>query len=278
MVLKPPDNPVLDDGGCRRTRFDGQIIALSNPPAAFDRLCDMPSRPAADGAPFDVILEAVRERTHVLLGATIGLSEEQWAQPSLLPGWTRSHVAAHVVENARGLIRVCHGISEHRPVRMYASRMERIGAIERGALGGGLTLQIDLDTSASELETLLPALEGNTSPVEVRAGYRIPAEDLALARLYEVVVHSTDMDVADHRADLGPTAAQALLSFEAERVGRRPDLEGMLLLADEGYRARLGADDDFRTVGGPALDLLLWLARGLDSPRLRGAWDRPSGR
>lgn len=236
----------------------------------------MPSRPAADGASYDVILEAVREHTHLLLGATIGLSEGQWAQPSLLPGWTRSHVAAHVVENALGLIRVCRGISERRPLRMYASHVDRVGAIERGALGGGLTLQIDLDTSASELQTLLPGLEGNASPVEVRAGYRMPAEDVALARLYEVVVHSIDMDFAGHRSDLSPTIAQLLLSFEADRVGRRPDLDGMLLLADEGYRARLGAEGDFTTVGGPALDLLLWLSRGLDSPRLRGAWDRPS--
>lgn len=234
----------------------------------------MPSRPGADGAPFDVILEAVREHTHVLLGATIGLSEEQWAQPSLLPAWTRSHVAAHVVENALGLIRVCHGIVERRPLRMYSSHVDRVRAIERGALGGGLTLQIDLDTSASELQTLLPGLEGNTSPVEVRAGYRMPAQDVALARLYEVVVHSVDMDLVGLQPDLGPIIATELLAFEADRIGRRPDLPGMLLLADDGYRARLGQEDDFRTVGGPAPDLLLWLARGIDSPRLRGAWDR----
>ncbi len=238
----------------------------------------MPSRPAADGAPFDVILEAVREHTHLLLGATIGFSEEYWAQPSGLPGWTRSHVAAHLVENARGLIRVCRGVAEQRPARMYTSHSDKMRAIEHGALAGGLRLQIDLDTSASELQTQLPALDGNEALVEVRAGYRMPAAQIPLARLYEVVVHSVDIDVEGHQVNFGPDIAVQLLTFEAERLGRRPDLPGMLLLADEGYQARLGADDGFETVGGPALDLLLWLSRGIDSPRLRGAWDRPGQR
>ncbi len=230
----------------------------------------MSSRPALQGAHFDVILGAVREHTHVLLGATIGFSEEQWAQPSGLPGWTRSHVAAHVVENARGFIRVCRGMALQRPTRMYTSPCEKMRAIEEGALAGGLRLQIDLDTSASELQTLLPSLENNTTPVELRPGYRMTAQQIPLARLYEVVVHSADIGVDIHQADFGKDIAEMLLAFEAERIGRRPDLAGMLVLSDEGFRARLGADDDFNTIGGPPLDLLLWLARGVDSPRLRG--------
>ncbi len=208
----------------------------------------------------------------MLLGATIGFSEEHWAQPSGLPGWSRSHVAAHVVENARGFIRICRGMALLRPTRMYASPSEKMRDIEEGALAGGLRLQIDLDTSASELEALLPPLEGNDTSVELRPGYRIPAEQIPLARLYEVVIHSIDIGVDVHQDNFGVGIAEMLLAFEAERIGRRPDLPGMLILSDEGYRARLGDDDGFDTVGGPALDLLLWLARGIDSPRLRGAW------
>lgn len=234
----------------------------------------MPSRPGADGAPFDVILEAVREHTHVLLGATIGFSEEHWAQPSGLPGWSRSHVAAHLVQNARGLIRVCHGIAEGRPTRMYASHAQKVRDVERGALSGGLQLQIDLDTTASELQVELPPLEGNDNLVELRAGYRLPADEIPLARLLEVVVHSVDLDIDDHEMRVADGLALDLLHFEAERLGRRPDLPGILLLADEGTPIRLGAEGGFETVGGPAADLLMWLVRGIDSPRLRGAWDR----
>ena len=234
----------------------------------------MPSRPGSDGAPFDVILETVREHTHLLLGATIGFSEEHWAQPSGLPGWSRSHVAAHLVENARGLVRVCRGLAEGRPARMYPSHTGKIRAVERGSLAGGLELQIQLDTTASELQTVLPMLEGNTELVELRAGYRLPAEQIPLARLFEVVVHAVDLDIDDHEVRLSDEIAVDLLRFDSERLGRRPDLPGMLLLADEGFQIRLGAEGDFETVGGPAADLLLWLARNISSPRLRGAWDR----
>ncbi|MDO5735517.1 MAG: maleylpyruvate isomerase family mycothiol-dependent enzyme [Propionibacteriaceae bacterium] len=234
----------------------------------------MSSSPRADGASFDVILEAVREHTHVLLGATIGFSEEHWAQPSGLSGWTRSHVAAHLVENARGLVRVCRGLDSHRPSRMYDSHADKIRAIERGALSGGLRLQIDLDTTASELQTELQLLEGNTTPVELRAGDPMPAEQIPLARLFEVVLHSVDLDVDGHEVQLPDDIAMDLLAFESGRLGRRSDIPGMLILADEGYQVRLGAEGDFDTVGGPASELLLWLARGIVTPRLRGAWER----
>ncbi|RMB59708.1 maleylpyruvate isomerase family mycothiol-dependent enzyme [Tessaracoccus antarcticus] len=236
----------------------------------------MSSRPAVPGAAFDVILEAVREHTHVLLGATIGFSDEQWAQPTGLPGWTRSHVASHLVENARGLVRVCRGLAEGRPARMYPSHADKMRSIERGALAGGLRLQINLDTTASELQTQLPMLHGNSTPVELRAGDPMPADQIPLARLFEVVVHSVDLDVAGHEVHLHTDIALDLLAFESERLGRRPDLPGMLLLPDEGPQIRLGAEGDFSTIGGPADELVLWLARGIVSPRLRGAWDRTS--
>ncbi len=210
----------------------------------------------------------------MLLGATIGFSEEHWAQPSGLPGWTRSHVAAHLVENARGLIRVCRGLADGRPTRMYSCHAEKMRSVERGALAGGLRLQIDLDTSASELQTELPILDGNDTPVELRAGYRLAARQIPLARLYEVVVHSVDLDIDGHEVHVPNEIAVDLLTFQSERMGRRPDLPGILLLADEGFGIRLGAEGDFDTVGGPAVDLMMWLSRGIMSPRLRGAWDR----
>lgn len=233
----------------------------------------MPSRPAADGPVYDTTLEAIREHTHQLLGATIGFSEEYWAGSTGLPGWTRSHVAAHLVEQARGLVRVCRGLGEYRPARMYASHADKMAAIERGALAGGLQLQIDLDTSASELQALLPTLSGDTTPVELRAGDPMPACQIPLARLFEVVVHSVDLGVEGTEAHLGDDIAMDLLAFEASRIGNRSDVPGMLLLADEGFQARVGAEEAFETVGGPAVDLVLWLARGVVSPKLRGAWD-----
>ena len=46
----------------------------------------------------------------MLLGRTIAYSPEDWAASTRLPGWTRSHVAAHLIKGARSLAQVCRGL------------------------------------------------------------------------------------------------------------------------------------------------------------------------
>ena len=231
-----------------------------------------PEDVVSDGA---VVLEALREQTHLLLGLTIGFSDEDWASPSRLPGWTRSHVAAHLVENAEGLIRVVQGLHEGRRVRMYDSEADRVLAIERGALDDGLTLQIKLDTSAGELLAALRDTVDDDRPVQLRAGLQMPAHDVALSRLNEVVLHSWDLTPDSDDLTLSSEVASALFEFHVGLVGRREDLPPLFLVADEGPTARLGADGETTTVLGPAADLILWLARGVRSPRISGAVNLP---
>lgn len=233
----------------------------------------MPSRSdAPEGAVGETVLEAVREHTHLLLGTTIGYSDEDWALPSRLPGWSRSHVAAHLVENARGLLRVTRGLAMGRSVRMYQSEAERVRAIELGALADGLSLQIDLDTTAGELHEELPGLLDDARDVQLRAGYALPAHQIPLARLYEVALHTFDLNPADDDLHLSPDVAQALLHFKCERLGRRADLPPLLVEAEGLASARLGADGEPTRVSGPAAPLLAWLARDVVSPRLVGAF------
>ena len=51
-------------------------------------------------APLHVIRAAKREATQRLLGATMGLSDDEWQAPSRLAGWTRAHIATHIARNA----------------------------------------------------------------------------------------------------------------------------------------------------------------------------------
>ena len=97
----------------------------------------------------------------------------------------------------------------------------RCGLSRWGPWRAVLRQQIDLDTTASELQTLLPLLDGNTTSVELRPGYRMPGQQIPLARLYEVVMHSLDMNVDGHTVSFSADVAVMLLAFEAERIGRR---------------------------------------------------------
>ena len=95
-----------------------------------------------DATAFAELVDATREQTSALLGSTIAYSVDDWAAPSRLSGWTRSHVAAHLVENAKAMIRLCRGLTEDRLRRLYADEESKRLAIEVGALADPLTLQI----------------------------------------------------------------------------------------------------------------------------------------
>ena len=219
-------------------------------------------------AEFAEVVSAVRDHTSLLLGTTIGYSDDDWAEPTSLAGWTRSHVAAHLADGAHGMLRLIDGLATGATTRMYDSAVAKQRSIEIGALTSGLDLQIRLDTSASELQHEFAALEGDSRPVTLRLGYRIPASQIPLARLGEVVLHHMDLGSQFSTADLAPDLAVALLAFHVDRVGRRDDFPPLRLVADEGYEGSVGRSGEQTQMNGPAGDLVAWLARGTESPRI----------
>lgn len=223
---------------------------------------------SSDVAGFAELVDATRNQTAALLGSTIAYSPDDWAESSRFPGWTRSHLAAHLVENARAMTRLCKGLEEGRLQGLYLDDASKHLAIEIGALASPLTLQIDLDTTASELQAQFSALENSNRTVALGPSFAIPACQLPLARLSEVVLHH--FDLTGLRPDISGPVLEALLGFQLRRDGDRTSLPPVLLMADEGFSARAGGDGDTSTVMGPGVDLLLWLARDIDSPAISG--------
>lgn len=232
----------------------------------------MPSpRTDGDGTPDENVLQAVRNQTHLLLGRTIGYSEEDWAQPSRLPGWTRSHVAAHLVANARDLVTACEALRNGaRDVALSPTTAdEEAHDLELGALDDGLALQIALDTSAGALHDAMAELDPGEAGVRLKSGQRIPGAMLPLVRLHEVTLHYLDLapDVDDITLDA--EVANDLLDFQVSRM-READLPRVRILSHEGYDAQFG-DGEAPRVTGPAADLVVWLARDVVTPRVGGA-------
>lgn len=218
-------------------------------------------------AVFAAVVSAIREQTSVLLGTTIGFSEEDWAAPTALTGWTRSHIAAHLVQGAEALTRVVESSALGFTRRLYASEADKRLAIEVGALATGLDLQIGLDTSAGALQLVLPSVEADEREVALRAGLKMPAHDLPLARLSEVTLHHFDLG-GPGPSGLDPAVAVELLRFEVGRIGEREDIAPARLIADEGFDRFVGRPGKAIEVRGPAADLVIWLTRGLASPRV----------
>ena len=218
----------------------------------------MPSDPRADGASNDAIVAAVRDQTHLLLGRTIAFTADEWAAPTRLPGWTRSHVAAHLVQGALSLVARCMAEEAGEP---QAETPPDPHALEVDALADGLSLQIALDTSAGELDVAMTGLPEWS---------RIP-----VSRLYEIVMHTFDLDPTADHLHIDDTIATWLFTFRIERLSTLPGLPSLLLMADEGPTAELGPDGDRAAVMGPTADLLLWLARGIVTRAVAGAVELP---
>ncbi|WP_297751883.1 maleylpyruvate isomerase family mycothiol-dependent enzyme [uncultured Tessaracoccus sp.] len=216
---------------------------------------------------FPEVLDAIRTQTTRLLGTTIEFDEDDWAAPTVLPGWTRSHVAAHLVEQARRLTKALSAEQACDPEPDPASLRCQW---ERQAIDEGLTLQIRLDESAGQLQDALAGLGRHTETVRIADGWTGPASLMPALRLRELVVHHFDL-IGREALDVPTSALLTIAEFETLRP-RNAGLPPVLLVADEGFSARIGADSgDTTTVIGPLPDLCLWLARGIASDHISGA-------
>lgn len=239
-----------------------------------------PDATESQAPPLSGTVATVRKRemeaTHKLLGDTIRLSDAEWQSPSLLPGWTRAHVATHLSRNADGLRRSVGAFLAGRSLRMYPSERERQEDMERGSERTGVELQIDLDTSASALNATMNELAARSEDelarrVELRAGFRVPAHLIATARLNEVVLHHVDLGIGYTIEEVDNDIARWLLEWMAFRLTDRADMPHLDLVSTSGVRAQVGGFGDPIEVSGPDRYLLGWLTGRCDASRLTGA-------
>ena len=90
-----------------------------------------PDLPSLDRA-----LDEMAAATDRLLRSVDGLTEEDLAGPSLLPGWTRAHVLTHVARNADGFVNLVHAARTGEDREMYAGWEGRPRGRHRGGWVG----------------------------------------------------------------------------------------------------------------------------------------------
>lgn len=242
--------------------------------------------------PLDVLRRRKLEATQALLGDTITFSDTSWHEPSLLPGWSRAHVATHLARNADAMTEVWGRVFTSPPMPPRATRAERRAAIEQGARRNGLDLQIDLDTSAGRLSAACDAIEdsGTQLPVALNERLVVPAPIAALARLSEVVLHHVDMGVApsadtgvDHESSstfptMDAETARWLAAWELFRGQGDNRLPAMRVLTHSGLEATvgpLGAAPELEVSGSDA-DLVRWLSGRGDAAGLLSSGTAPA--
>jgi maleylpyruvate isomerase len=169
----------------------------------------------------------IDDATQRLLGTARVIAERDLRQPSLLPGWTRARVLAHLCRGADAMRNLLVGArsGEHRPA--YASTAARDADIEAGARLKAADLMADLASSAMALRTITRQLPDAAwqFPLQVQALAPFPASQLLIRRLVEVELHHSDLGSGYGPADW-PAAFTAMplpepmQSYRQDRLSR----------------------------------------------------------
>lgn len=148
--------------------------------------------------------DALSASTNALVRTVDRLDEHRLRQPSLLPGWTRAHVVAHLALNAEGLAGSLEGVIRDTVVPMYPSQEQRDADIEELAHADATALRDRLLASCTRFEEALEPLTARQLEVEVPrvpGGPSFRVADVATMRRREVEIHHADLDAGyDHGA------------------------------------------------------------------------------
>ncbi len=215
------------------------------------------------------------------------LTDDDFAVPSLLPGWTRAHVVAHIALNAASLARVIDGTVHGNPVPMYATDAERDAEIEQLAKADPTELRersLAATTAFSDAVAELHDQHWSDQILRLPAGPAWPMVTVVPTRRREVEIHHADLGTAYTRADWSEDFVIELLdAVTVDQAGAGPF---QARATDVGRSWSVGGDGG-PTVMGTGADLGWWLCgrgngEGLSSdadalPRL-GPWRRATAR
>lgn len=230
---------------------------------------------APDHTPHALLDQVAKGTTH-LLDTVRGLGDDDLRAPSLLPGWTRGHVVAHLARNADSLVNLLIWARTGVEIAQYPSAYLRDADIEAGALRPAEQLLLDLSAAVerwSALATTAPT-ETWSATVRTRQGTPVPASAIARMRLLEVEIHHVDLGASYTPADWHP----AFVTDELPRVaadittGLPSGTPAFALEAtDTDFRATIGLGEPGHTITGPSAQLLGWLIGRSSGSELSGA-------
>lgn len=141
------------------------------------------------------------------------LSYADMDEPSLLPGWSRRHLIAHVGYNARAISRLVEWAASGVETPMYPDTAYRNREIEFGATLQPIALLNLFDHSAVHLSVEWRDLPDEKWVAEVRTaqGRTVPVSETVWMRTREVWLHAIDLDNGARFTDVPVEVLRRLL-------------------------------------------------------------------
>jgi maleylpyruvate isomerase len=147
--------------------------------------------------------DQIDQATQRLIDTARIITEPDLRAPSLLPGWTRAHVLAHLAREADAMRNLLVGVRSGQERPAYVSAEARQADIEHDAGMRADELMADLADSAMAWRTIARQLpdEGWQVPVRILDSAPFPADQLLTRRLVEVELHHCDLGAGYGPAD-----------------------------------------------------------------------------
>ena len=171
------------------------------------------------------LCDQIDDATQRLLGTARVIAEPDLRLPSLLPGWTRAHVLAHLARGADAMRTILIGARSGEDRAAYASAGAREADIERTGAQQAKELVADVADSSMALRTIARQLPDRAwaHPVRILGSAPFPAGQLLTRRLVEVELHHCDLAAGYSPADWPAAFASMELAepMRAQREDRR---------------------------------------------------------
>ena len=201
------------------------------------------------------------------LGTALGrLTDEEFAAPSLLPGWSRATLLAHVARNADALVNLLTWARTGVETPMYASPEARDAGIAEAAALPAAELRADVLEATVRLATAVRQLPESAWSARVRTaqGREVAATEVPWMRCREVWVHAVDLDSGVGFADCPDDLLVALVDDVFSAWKRRDEVPGITVSAGE----RTWGSGAVAVSGSPAA-VAGWLTGRSDGAGLR---------
>jgi len=225
------------------------------------------------------LVPMVLEGTTIVEALAAAMNDQERERPSLLPGWTRGHVVAHLALNADALSNLLTWARTGVETPMYASADTRASDIEAGSVHPAEELLAGLLDADARLRAHLDAMTASEWRHEVRTGLGriVPAEEVPFLRVRELWIHAVDLDLGFDFADVPPAVADLLLEGAIRDLAARSGTPALEIVADDRRRnwAMGPAAESRGSVTGSTSALLGWLTGRRDRSGLVVVIDEP---
>ena len=167
------------------------------------------------------------------LGTALGrLTGEEFRAPSLLPGWSRATVLAHLARNADALGNLLTWARTGVETPMYASSEARDAGIAETAALPPEQLRAEVLRATERLASAVRQLPDDawSAPVRTAQGREVQAAEVPWMRCREVWVHAVDLDAGVGFAEVPEGVLSALVDDVFTMWRRRGEDPGVTVL------------------------------------------------